>query len=166
MPNTLPARRRAELLKTLHARFDDHPRRHPTVTWSQVETKLLASPKALWSVGQMEQTGGEPDVVELNPSSREIWMVDCSPESPAGRRSLCYDAAGLESRKEHRPSGAVIETAAAMGIELLDEDQYRQLQKLGEFDTKTSSWIATQTRPSARHEILWRRSRTARRCSR
>lgn len=143
MPKALSARRQVELLKTLHARFHSHPQRHPTVAWSLLEERLLAAPKTLWTVGQMEQTGGEPDVVELASSSSHLWIVDCSAESPAGRRSLCYDREGLESRKEHRPSGSVVEMAAEMGLELLNEEQYRLLQQLGCFDAKTSSWLAT-----------------------
>lgn len=117
--------------------------RHKSVTWETVRQRLEADPDKLRSVGEMERTGGEPDVVTFDRKSDAICFVDCSAETPAGRRSVCYDRAGLESRKEHRPATSAIDLAADMGIELLDEAQYRQLQTVGEFDLKTSSWILT-----------------------
>lgn len=131
------------LLATLKERFEQHMRRHEGVTWQKVQSRLEANAQALRSLQQMEDTGGEPDVVGKASSAGEITFIDCSPESPKGRRSLCYDDAALKSRKEHKPKGSALETAKAMGIELLTEEQYRALQKLGEFDTSTSSWIQT-----------------------
>ncbi len=116
---------------------------HPKCRWDAVLAKLEASPAALHALWNMESTGGEPDVIGVGPASEQFLFCDCSPESPSGRRSLCYDAPALASRKENRPQGSVVETAAEMGIELLNEVQYRQLQQLGEFDTKTSSWVQT-----------------------
>ena len=131
-----------ELLSTLKARFEKNALRHPGVTWSDVRRKLEANADAVWSLQQMEATGGEPDVIGQDDSGR-LLFCDCAAESPAGRRSLCYDRAALDSRKENKPGGSASEVAAAMGIELLSEEQYRALQTLGEFDLKTSSWIKT-----------------------
>jgi hypothetical protein len=134
---------RAELLSELRARFEKNMNRHKGLEWAKVQAKLGADAKKLWSVGEMERTGGEPDVVGFDKKSGEYIFYDCSPESPSGRRSLCYDREALESRKEHKPKSSAIDMAAAMDIELLTEEQYRELQKLGEFDTKTSSWVKT-----------------------
>lgn len=135
-----------ELLGTLKARFEKHMKRHKGLEWAELEAKLKASPTKLWSLNEMERTGGEPDVVGYDKKSGAFIFYDCSAESPKGRRSVCYDREALESRKEHKPADSAIGMATAMGIELLTEEQYRDLQKLGEFDTKTSSWVAT---PSA-----------------
>lgn len=132
-----------DLLATLQARFEQHPHRHEGITWSQVRARLDASPQALGSLYEMERTGGEPDVIGQDPQSGQFLFCDCSAESPSGRRSLCYDKEGLESRKENRPAGSTTEMAAQLGISLLTESEYRALQRLGQFDTKTSSWIET-----------------------
>lgn len=137
------ARERAELLQTLKARFETNRRRHPEIAWAKVQAGLEASPAALKSLHAMETTGGEPDVVGEDSKSGRFTFCDCSAESPTGRRSLCYDREALESRKENKPQGSAVETAAAMRVDLLTEEQYRELQELGEFDTKTSSWVAT-----------------------
>lgn len=129
------------LLSTLSARFDKNMKRHQGLDWGKVQAKLEASPEKLWSLHEMERTGGEPDVVGHDAKTGEYIFYDCSAESPKGRRSVCYDRAGLESRKEHQPENNAIDMAAAMGIELLTEEQYRELQRLGEFDLKTSSWV-------------------------
>ena len=134
---------REELLSELKARFEENMNRHKGIEWAKVQAKLEADPKKLWSLGEMERTGGEPDVVGFDKKTGEYIFYDCSAESPTGRRSLCYDRQALESRKEHKPKNNAIDMAAAMGIELLTEEQYRELQKLGNFDTKTSSWITT-----------------------
>ena len=134
---------REELLKALKARFEKNMDRHKGLEWAQVQAKLGANPEKLWSLGEMERTGGEPDVVGHDQKTGEYIFYDCSAESPQGRRSLCYDREALESRKEHKPANNAIDIAAAMGIELLTEEQYRALQKLGKFDTKTSSWVKT-----------------------
>jgi hypothetical protein len=139
----LSPREREELLKALKARFEKNMTRHKGLEWAKVQAKLEANPKKLWSLGEMEKTGGEPDVVGHDKKTGEYIFFDCSPESPKGRRSVCYDREALESRKEHKPKDSAIEMAAAMGIELLTEDEYRELQKLGDFDTKTSSWVKT-----------------------
>jgi len=139
----MPAKQRSSLLSTLQARFAQHPQRHAGITWSQVQARLDASPKKLRALEEMEKTGGEPDVVGVDAATGAIVFMDCSAESPGGRRSLCYDRAALDARKENKPSGAAVEMAAAMGIELLTEQEYRALQALGEFDLKTSSWILT-----------------------
>ena len=138
-----PAAQSDELLATLKERFEKNMRRHEGVTWEKVQSRLEANPKALRALQQMEETGGEPDVVGKASSAGELTFIDCSSESPKGRRSLCYDDAALKSRKEHKPKGSAVETAKAMGVELLTEEQYRALQALGEFDTTTSSWIQT-----------------------
>jgi hypothetical protein len=132
-----------ELLGVLKARFEKHRNRHPGLEWAKVQARLEATAEKLWSLSEMERTGGEPDVVGLDPKSGEYLFYDCSPESPGGRRSVCYDREALDSRKEHKPENNAIDLAAAMGIELLTEEQYRELQKLGDFDTKTSSWVKT-----------------------
>lgn len=134
---------RDELLAKLATRFEQHPHRHRGIAWPQVREKLLTKPKALTSLHAMEASGGEPDVIGRDTATDAILFCDCAAESPAGRRSLCYDRAALDSRKENKPKGNAVETATAMGAALLSEDQYRQLQMLGEFDTKTSSWIST-----------------------
>ena len=134
---------RDELLETLKLRFEQNPQRHRGLKWEPLQAKLEANPDKLWSLHEMERTGGEPDVVGLDKATNEYLFYDCSPESPQGRRSVCYDREGWESRKEHRPDNNAIDMAADMGIELLTEEQYRDLQKRGEFDTKTSSWIKT-----------------------
>ncbi|MBL8347953.1 MAG: DUF4256 domain-containing protein [Rubrivivax sp.] len=134
------------LLRALRARFEKHGHRHPGIGWAEVRARLETSPQALRSLGEMEATGGEPDVVapdEKAGRSGGFVFCDCAAESPAGRRSLCYDRAALDSRKENKPQGSALDMAAAMGIELLTEEQYRALQQLGEFDTKTSSWVLT-----------------------
>jgi hypothetical protein len=132
-----------KLLSALKVRFEKNMNRHPNVEWAKLQTKLEANPEKLWSLNEMERTGGEPDVVGYDAKADEYTFVDCSAESPKGRRSVCYDREALESRKEHKPKNNAIDMAAAMGIELLTEAQYRELQKLGAFDTKTSSWVKT-----------------------
>jgi hypothetical protein len=139
----LPAKQRGELLSTLKARFEKNMNRHKGVDWARVEARLEANPEKLWSLNEMETTGGEPDVVGHDKKSGEYIFYDCSAESPKGRRSICYDREALEARKEHKPKDSAMNMATAMRIELLTEEQYRELQKLGEFDTKTSSWIKT-----------------------
>ena len=134
---------RARLLQTLRTRFEKHMNRHAGVAWEDVLARLDGNPAALRSLHEMEATGGEPDVIGRGEATGEIVFCDCAPESPAGRRSLCYDRDALDERKEHKPEGSAIETAASMGIEVLAEDQYRDLQRLGTFDAKTSSWVAT-----------------------
>jgi len=139
----MKAQARDELLQTLQIRFEKNKRRHEGVVWDEVRAKLAKSPDALKSLCAMEESGGEPDVVVLDREKGAYAFCDCSAESPTGRRSVCYDRAALDSRKEHKPEGSAVEFAAAMGIELLTEQQYRELQKFGEFDLKTSSWIST-----------------------
>ncbi len=134
---------RDELLAALKARFDANKARHPGLVWAKVQARLEVRPEKLWSLAEMERTGGEPDVVGQDKKSGEFVFMDCSAQSPKGRVSFCYDREALDSRKEHKPKNSVMDMAAAMGIELLTEEQYFELQKLGEFDTKTSSWIAT-----------------------
>ena len=131
------------LLETLKARFEENMSRHKGVDWAKVEARLEASPEKLRSLGEMENTGGEPDVIGFDKKSGAYIFCDCSAESPTGRRSVCYDREGLESRKEHKPANNAIDMAAAMGIELLSEEEYRELQTLGRFDEKTSSWLKT-----------------------
>jgi uncharacterized protein DUF4256 len=137
---------REELLRTLKARFEKNMARHKGLEWAKIQAKLEANAEKLWSLNEMERTGGEPDVVGHDKKTGEYVFYDCSAESPKDRRSLCYDREALESRKEHKPKDNAMDMAAAMGIELLSEEQYRALQKLGNFDTKTSSWVKT---PSA-----------------
>ena len=132
-----------QLLRTLQARFQKNMTRHRGLEWGEVEAKLENNSEKLWSLNEMEQTGGEPDVVGHDEKSDELIFYDCSAETPKDRRSLCYDREALESRKEHKPKDSAMNMAAAMGIELLTEEQYRELQTLGEFDTKTSSWVKT-----------------------
>lgn len=133
-----------ELISVLKRRFEQHEGRHKSTDWAYVQSRLdVSSEKKLWSLAEMERTGGEPDVVGVNEQNDEVIFYDCAAESPAGRRSLCYDQAALDSRKENKPQGSAAQMAADMGIELLTEDQYRYLQVLGDFDTKTSSWIYT-----------------------
>jgi len=132
-----------ELLKTLKARFEKNMIRHKGLEWSKVETRLKSKTEKLWSLNEMERTGGEPDVVGYDKSSGEYIFYDCSAESPDGRRSVCYDREALESRKEHKPKDSAVNMASTMGIELLTEEQYREMQKLGKFDLKTSSWVKT-----------------------
>jgi hypothetical protein len=139
----LPEEQREQLLKVLKARFEKNMNRHQGLEWSEVRAKLEANAEKLWSLNEMESTGGEPDVVGHDKNRGEYIFYDCSPESPKGRRSLCYDREALESRKENKPKDNAIEMAAAMGVELLTEEQYRELQKLGNFDPKTSSWVKT-----------------------
>src|ERR1041385_8340049 len=134
---------RVELLTELKARFEKKMNRHKGLEWAKIQAKLEANAEKLWSLTEMERTGGEPDVVGQDKKTGEYIFFDCSAESPKGRTSVCYDREGLESRKEHKPKNNAMDMAAAMGIELLTEEQYRELQKLGNFDTKTSSWVKT-----------------------
>ena len=139
----LSADQSEELLKTLKARFEKNMKRHKGIEWAKVQAKLEARPEKLWALDEMEITGGDPDVVGYDKKTDEYIFYDCSAESPKGRRSVCYDREALESRKEHKPKNNAIDMAADMGIKLLTEEQYRELQQLGEFDLKTSSWIVT-----------------------
>lgn len=139
----MKAKQHEELLKTLKARFEKNMNRHKGVEWAKVQAKLEANPQKLRSLNEMETTGGEPDVVGHDKKSGEYIFYDCSAESPKGRRSICYDREALEARKEHKPKDSAVNMAAAMGVELLTEEQYRELQKLGNFDLKTSSWVKT-----------------------
>lgn len=141
--NALSHEQREELLKTLETRFEKNMRRHPGLVWAKVSARLQANPEKLWSLHEMERTGGEPDVVGHDKQTGEYLFFDCSAETPEGRRSVCYDREALDSRKEHKPENTAMDMAAAMGIELLTEEQYLELQKFGDFDTKTSSWIET-----------------------
>ncbi len=143
---TLSKKQREELLSALKARFEKNIDRHKGVAWAAVQAKLEANAEKLWSLSEMERTGGEPDVIGHDKKTGEYTFYDCSPDSPKGRRSLCYDREALDSRKENKPKGNAVDLATAMGVELLTEEQYRELQKLGEFDAKTSSWVKT---PSA-----------------
>lgn len=139
----LSAEQQNTLLRTLRVRFEKNMNRHKGLDWEAVEAKLIANPAKLWSLQEMETSGGEPDVVVHDKKSGEYIFYDCAAESPKGRRSVCYDREALDSRKEHKPANCAIDMAEAMGVELLTEEQYRELQKLGEFDTKTSSWVKT-----------------------
>ena len=141
--NKLSPKQRDELLAALKARFDANKARHPGLVWAKVQARLEAKPDQLWSLAEMERTGGEPDVVGHDKKSGEYIFFDCSEQTPAGRVSLCYDREALDGRREHKPKSSVMDMAAAMGIEVLTEEQYFELQKLGEFDTKRSSWIKT-----------------------
>jgi hypothetical protein len=132
-----------ELLKTLKARFEKNMKHHKGLEWAKIQAKLEANPEKLWSLNEMETTGGEPDVVGYDKKTGEYIFYDCSAESPKDRRSVCYDGEALKARKENKPKNNAIDMAAAMGIELLTEEQYRELQKFGDFDTKTSSWVQT-----------------------
>ena len=142
-PTALSERQRQEILQTLKARFDNNMNRHKGFKWAEVQARLASHAEKLWSLSEMERTGGEPDVVGQDKKTGEYIFFDCSEQSPQGRRNLCYDREALNSRKEHKPKDSVIDVAEAMGIELLTEEQYRHLQKLGAFDTKTSSWVKT-----------------------
>ncbi|HEX8411618.1 MAG TPA: DUF4256 domain-containing protein [Thermoanaerobaculia bacterium] len=139
----LKAEQRAELLDALKARFESNMQRHSKLEWGKVRARLEFNPGKLWSLHEMERTGGEPDVVSHDKKSGQYIFYDCSAESPKGRRSICYDRKALDSRKEHKPKNNAVDMAEAMGVELLTEEQYRELQKLGEFDLKTSSWVLT-----------------------
>ena len=143
MKSKLSPEQREELLRALKARFERNRDRHKGLEWAKVQAKLEANTEKLWSLNEMERTGGEPDVVGHDKKTGEYIFYDCSVESPKGRRSVCYDREALETRKEHKPRDSAVDMATAMGIELLTEEQYRELQKLGEFDTKTSSWVKT-----------------------
>lgn len=147
---TLKTGEREELLATLEARFLEHGARHPDLDWAEVRDRLEQKPDALWSLAEMERTGGEPDVVGRDETTGELLFYDCAPESPKGRRSTCYDGAAREARKKHKPDSSAVEMATEMGVELLDEEEYRALQALGPFDTKTSSWVKT---PPAMREL-------------
>lgn len=140
---SLSAAAQKQLIETLKARFEKNTPRHPGLAWADVQSKLESAPAKVWSLAEMERTGGEPDVIGFDKKTGAYHFVDCSPESPTGRRSLCYDREGLESRKEARPVSSAIDIANEMGVELLDEDQYRALQAVGRFDVKTSSWLLT-----------------------
>src|SRR5690606_36579308 len=139
----LTSAQHTELLQTLQDRFENNKKRHKGTDWSKVQAKLEANPAKMWSLAQMELTGGEPDVVGYDEKTDEYIFYDCSPESPKGRRSVCFDRAALNSRKEHKPKTSAMDMADEMGVTLLTEAQYRELQKLGEFDLKTSSWVQT-----------------------
>ncbi len=139
----LTPKQREELLKTLKDRFDKNMKRHKGLEWAKILIKLEAKPEKLWSLNEMERTGGEPDVVDHDKKTGEYIFYDCSADSPNGRRSICYDREGLDSRKEHKPENNAMDMAADMGIEMLTEEQYRALQTLGKFDSKTSSWLKT-----------------------
>lgn len=139
----MKASEKKQLLQTLQTRFEKHPKRHPGLAWDKVQARLEANAAALASLAAMEASGGEPDVVGKPGKDGRVTFIDCAAESPARRRSLCYDREALDARKEAKPSGSAVDAATAMGIELLDEEQYRELQSFGEFDLKTSSWIRT-----------------------
>ena len=140
----LTAAERAALLRTLQTRFEQNPTRHPSLAWDKIEQRLAAAPAAkLWSLHELERTGGEPDVIGHDPATGTYLFVDCSPQSPIGRAGYCYDRAALDGRKANKPKNNVVDVADAMGVELLTEEQYRTLQQLGEFDTTTSSWVLT-----------------------
>ena len=141
--NLLSPKQREDFFKTLKARFEKNAKRHKGVDWAKVQARLEANAEKVWSLSEMESTGGEPDVVGFDKKSGEYIFYDCSPESPTGRKSVCYDREGLESRKEHKPANSAIGMASEMGIELLTEEEFHELQKLGHFDTKTSSWLET-----------------------
>jgi Protein of unknown function (DUF4256) len=140
---TLPKKQREEILKALQSRFEKNMNRHQGLEWAKVQANLEANSGKLWSLNEMESTGGEPDVIGQDKKTGEYIFFDCSAETPKGRRSLCYDREALDSRKKDKPKGSATEMAVAMGVELLTEEQYRELQKFGEFDTKTSSWVKT-----------------------
>jgi hypothetical protein len=141
MKGRLPSNLQVALLAAIRSRFDAHPERHPGLVWPQVEARLHDYPDRLWSLHEMERTGGEPEVTGHDAATGAVRFVDCSPQTPKGRTSVCYDRAGLESRKEHRPTTSAIDLAAEMGVTLLTEAEYLELQTMGEFDTKTSSWV-------------------------
>lgn len=139
----LSAEQQEALLATIQTRFEKHKKRHPELEWPKIQTKLEANADKLWSINEMERTGGEPDVVGFDDNTGEYLFYDCAAESPAGRRSLCYDRAALDARKEAKPASSALDMATEMGIDLLTEVQYRALQAIGKFDTKTSSWVET-----------------------
>ncbi len=139
----LPAADAEALLRTLKTRFEKNMQRHKGIAWEKVKERLVAHPEKLWSLGEMEMTGGEPDVVGQDKKTGAIIFYDCAPESPAGRRSVCYDREALDARKEHKPKNSALDMADEIGIEILTEEEYRALQQLGAFDTKTSSWVKT-----------------------
>ncbi|HVZ96645.1 MAG TPA: DUF4256 domain-containing protein [Chitinophagaceae bacterium] len=141
--NKLSEEQHNELLKTLKTRFEKNVHRHKNIEWDKIQAKLLSNTEKLWSLNEMETTGGEPDVVDYDKTTGEYIFYDCSAESPKGRRNLCYDREALDARKEHKPANSALDMAAEMGIEILTEEQYRQLQKAGTFDLKTSSWVKT-----------------------
>jgi hypothetical protein len=143
MKKELASEESEKLIDILKTRFEKNKHRHPELEWTKIQAKLEANPEKLWSLNEMEKTGGEPDIVSHDKKTDEYVFYDCSPESPKDRRSVCYDYEAQESRKEHKPANNAIEMAVAMGIELLTEEQYRELQQFGNFDTKTSSWIVT-----------------------
>ncbi len=150
MKKELTSGQQEELLRLLKERFEKHMERHKNIEWSKVEARLVAAKAKLWVLNEMETTGGEPDIIGQDKKTGEYIFCDCSSESPVGRRSFCYDRAALESRKEHKPKNNAIGMAAAIGIDILSEEQYRELQQLGIFDTKTSSWVKT---PDAIREL-------------
>nr|WP_294791156.1 DUF4256 domain-containing protein [uncultured Mucilaginibacter sp.] len=141
--NKLSPQQNEELLGILKTRFENHMQRHKGIAWAAVQAKLEANPEKLWTLNEMEFTGGEPDVVGFDDKTGEYIFYDCSAESPKSRRSICYDRAAWEARKEHKPENTALDMAAEMGVEILNEEQYRDLQKLGSFDLKTSSWVKT-----------------------
>jgi Protein of unknown function (DUF4256) len=143
MKNTIPAKLQKELLELLQTRFEKNMNRHKGIEWAKVHAKLVDNAQKIWSLSEMEKTGGEPDVIGFDKKTNEYIFCDCSPESPAGRRSFCYDEEALKSRKENKPKNSAVAMAEAMGIELLTEQHYRELQTLGKFDLKTSSWVKT-----------------------
>lgn len=143
MKKELTIEQQDELLKVLEIRFEKNSSRHQSLSWDKVEQKLKANPQKLWSLDEMERTEGEPDVIGYDEKTKEFLFADCSAESPKGRRSICYDHEALEKRKEHKPQNSAVNMAEEMGIEILNEEQYKELQKLGKFDAKTSSWILT-----------------------
>jgi hypothetical protein len=162
MKNELSPKQSEELLNALKTRFERNRSRHKGLDWAKVQARLEANPDKLWSLQEMESTGGEPDAVGQDKKSGEFVFMDCAPESPFGRRSVCYDREGLESRKEHRPKTTAMDMAAEMGVELLTEEEYFALQKLGEFDLKTSSWIATPADVRERGGALYGEARCGR----
>lgn len=143
MKRPIPVKDKEKLLRTLRSRFEKNMKRHQGLSWEKVLVRLDKNPDKLWSLDQMEESGGEPDVIGIDKKTGAVIFCDCSAETPAGRRSLCYDREALESRKEHRPKNSAMDVAEEMGIEMLTEEEYRELQKLGPFDQKTSSWLKT-----------------------
>jgi len=143
MKNKLPSEQQEELIKILKTRFEKNPNRHKNIKWENVQKKLESNPEKLWTLSEMERTEGEPDVVSYDKKTDQYLFFDCSAESPKGRRSLCYDRKALDSRKENKPANSATDLANEIGIEILDETQYRELQNLGNFDLKTSSWVKT-----------------------
>lgn len=140
---TLTTKGKQDILKTLKERFEKNKNRHKDLVWEEIQSKLEKHPDKLWSVSEMERTEGEPDVIGFDKKTSTFLFVDCSPESPKGRRSICYDRAALEARKQHKPKNSAMDLAKELGIEILNETEYRELQELGEFDLKTSSWVLT-----------------------